>query len=151
MEIISSCFEYFYKKRKERERGAKITIHFNHTEEMNENMKLYKLLSLIVSLSLIISLLPKSVSAEVLDNDFVEVEAAPVDPTISLEGPRHKIDFVDESLDGKSDFIALFTEEFAKEILVKKFWVAVQVDQNNRVLKVVSQSNNGSVPIPYSL
>ena len=111
-------------------------------------MKYYqRQVSFVVSLLLIISLLPISVSAEVLENDFIEVEAAPVDPTISVEGPRHEIDFVDESIEGKSDFIAIFTEEYAREILVKKFWVAVQVDQNNRVVRVVSQSNNGAVPI----
>lgn len=111
-------------------------------------MKYYqRQVSFLVSLLLIIGLLPISVSAEVLENDFIEVEAAPVDPTISVEGPRHEIDFVDESIEGKSDFIAIFTEEYAREILVKKFWVAVQVDQNNRVVRVVSQSNNGAVPI----
>ncbi|MEK4520733.1 hypothetical protein NSQ95_16185 [Psychrobacillus sp. FSL W7-1457] len=111
-------------------------------------MKYYRRqVSFLVSLLLIIGLLPISVAAEVLENDFIEVEAAPVDPTISVEGPRHEIDFVDESIEGKSDFIAIFTEEYAREILVKKFWVAVQVDQNNRVVRVVSQSNNGAVPI----
>ncbi|QUG40214.1 family 10 glycosylhydrolase [Psychrobacillus sp. INOP01] len=110
-------------------------------------MKYYRQISLLVSLLLIIGLLPISISAEVSGDDFIEVEAAPVDPTISVEGPRHEIDFIDESIEGKSDFIALYTEEFASEILVKKFWVAVQVDQNNQVLRVVSQSNSGSAPI----
>ncbi|MFC4025086.1 family 10 glycosylhydrolase [Oceanobacillus longus] len=109
-------------------------------------MKFYRQLGLFVSMLLIIALLPALASAEISDDDLVEVEAAPVDPTISVEGPRHEIDFVDESIEGKADFIALYTEEFASEILVKKFWVAVQVDENNQVLKVVSQSNGGSVP-----
>ncbi|WP_170138794.1 family 10 glycosylhydrolase [Oceanobacillus chungangensis] len=110
-------------------------------------MKFYRPLSLLLSIILIFSMLPNSTLAEIADDDIIEVEAAPIDPTVSVEGPRHEIDFVDESIEGKADFIALYTEEFASEILVKKFWVAVQVNHNNQVVRVVSQSNNGAAPI----
>lgn len=107
----------------------------------------HRRISLLVSMLLIISLLPVSAFAEVSDEDFIEVEAAPIDPTIEVEGPRHEIEYVDQSIEGKADFITLYTEEFASEILVKKFWVAVQVDDTNTVTRVISQSNNGKPPV----
>lgn len=110
-------------------------------------MNIRRFFSVFLALLLIVSLFPVSSFAETNNEDLIEVEAAPLDPTIDPMGLKHPISYVDESLDGKADFIMLYTSEFAKGILVKKHWVAVQVDANNTVSEVVSQSVNGAIPI----
>lgn len=110
-------------------------------------MKIRKFFGIFLSLLLLISLFPVSSFAETNNEDLIEVEAAPLDASIDPMGPKHKISYIDESVEGKADFIMLYTSEYAKEILVKKFWVAVQVDANNTVTDVVSQSVNGAPPV----
>lgn len=110
-------------------------------------LKIRKLFSVFLALLLIVSLFPISSLAETNNEDLIEVEAAPLDPSMSPVGEMHKINYIDQSIDGKADFIMLYTSEYAKEILVKKFWVAVQVDANNTVTKVVGQSVNGAPPV----
>ncbi len=90
---------------------------------------------------------PVSPFAQSTNDDLIEVEAAPLDASIDPMGPKHVISYIDESIEGKADFIMLYTSEYATEILVKKNWVAVQVDANNTVTKVVNQSVNGAPPI----
>lgn len=99
------------------------------------------------SFCLIFSLLPNASSADYTEEDLIEVEAAPKDVTIDTKGPTKQINYLDKSIEGKADFLSLFTEEYANEILVKKNWVAVQVDQTNKVVRVVNQSVNGAPPV----
>lgn len=110
-------------------------------------VKIRKFFGVFLSLLLLISLFPVSSFAETNSEDLIEVEAAPLDPTIDPMGLKHPISYIDESVEGKADFIMLYTSEYAKEILVKQFWVAVQVDANNTVTDVVSQSVNGAPPV----
>lgn len=79
--------------------------------------------------------------------DFVEVEAAPIDITISIEGPRKQINYIDRDVTGISDIIALYTPEYDSKITVPQFNVAVQVDANSKVLRVVNPSINGNPPV----
>ncbi|MGY3714686.1 family 10 glycosylhydrolase [Sutcliffiella cohnii] len=109
-------------------------------------MKFRQLISLLVSVFLVLSLLPVTAMSN-FEDDLIEVEAAPEDVSIGTKGPTKEINYIDTSIEGKADFIALFTPEFASEILVKKFWVAVQINERNEVVRVVSPSNNGAVPI----
>ncbi|CAG9621156.1 family 10 glycosylhydrolase [Sutcliffiella rhizosphaerae] len=104
-----------------------------------------KWIKVLFALTLVLSLLP--VSQPSADDDVIEVEAAPEDITIDPVGKMKQITFIDESFEGKADFIGLYTSEFAREILVKRLWVAVIVSPNNEVLRVVSPSINGEVPI----
>lgn len=97
---------------------------------------------------MLLALLPPSLLiAAVEDGDVIEVEAAPLDPTIGTSGPMKEINFIDTSIEGKSDFISLFTPEFAPEITVKRLWVAVQVNSRNEVVRVINPSVNGAVPV----
>lgn len=110
-------------------------------------VKISKFFSVFLSLLVIVSFFPVSSFAETNDGDLIEVEATPLDPSIDPMGKLHPISYIDESIDNKADFIMLYTSEFATEILVKKNWVAVQVDTNNKVTRVVNQSINGAPPI----
>lgn len=79
--------------------------------------------------------------------DYIEVEAAPKDISIDIDGPRIKIDYVDRDVTGVlSNIVALFTRDFGKSIEIPKFNVAVQVDANNQVLQVINPSINGQPP-----
>ncbi|WP_193747727.1 family 10 glycosylhydrolase [Neobacillus niacini] len=110
-------------------------------------MKIRKLMYILFSFCLIVSLLPNPSFAAYTEEDLIEVEAAPKDVTIDTKGPLKQINYLDKSIEGKADFLSLFTEEYASEILVKKNWVAVQVDQTNKVVRVVNQSANGAPPV----
>ena len=110
-------------------------------------MNAKKLMSILVALLLVISLIPDTLQAAYTDDDLIEVEAAPEDITIGTKGPMKEIDFIDESFEGKADFLGLYTSEYATEILVKRLWVAVQVNDRNEVVRVVSPSIGGAVPI----
>jgi hypothetical protein len=78
--------------------------------------------------------------------DYIEVEAAPVDITIDPEGPRKQINFVDKDVSAVTDYLALFTGEYAPQITVSKTSVAVVVDIASQVTRVVNPSINGGVP-----
>ncbi|NOU74117.1 family 10 glycosylhydrolase [Paenibacillus sp. LMG 31458] len=79
--------------------------------------------------------------------DYIEVEAAPVDITINIEGPRKQINAVDKDVSGITDYVALFTTEYAPQITVGKTSVGVVVDGANQVTRVVNPSVNGGVPV----
>lgn len=79
--------------------------------------------------------------------DYIEVEAAPVDITIDIEGPRKQINAVDKDVSGITDYVALFTTEYAPQITVGKTSVGVVVDAANQVARVVNPSVNGGVPV----
>ncbi|MDQ0875556.1 hypothetical protein QFZ77_004215 [Paenibacillus sp. V4I3] len=79
--------------------------------------------------------------------DYIEVEAAPVDITIDIEGPRKQINAVDKDVSGITDYVALFTPEYAPQITVGKTSVGVVVDGANQVTRVVNPSVNGGVPV----
>ncbi|MDW2876493.1 MULTISPECIES: family 10 glycosylhydrolase [Bacillaceae] len=99
-------------------------------------------------LILLFSMIPVfSASADYTEDDVIEVEAAPEDITIDPIGKMKQISFIDEDFEGKADFIGLYTSEYAKEILVKRLWVAVQVNDKNEVTKVVNPSAGGAVPV----
>lgn len=75
------------------------------------------------------------------------MEAAPADGSIVVEGPRHPIKYVDESTEGRADYIALFSHAYGETITIPKFYVGVQVDHRNTVLKVINPSVNGAAPV----
>lgn len=79
--------------------------------------------------------------------DYIEVEAAPVDITIDIEGPRKQINYVDKSVSGITDYVALFTPEYAAQLTVGLTSVAVVVDASSQVTRVVNPSVNGGVPV----
>lgn len=80
-------------------------------------------------------------------SDYIEVEAAPIDVTIELQGPRHKIDAVDEDIAAHGNVVALFTRDYGSSLVVPQYNVAVQVDEYNRVLRVINPSVNGKPPV----
>ena len=43
------------------------------------------------------------------NQDYIEVEAAPKDITIDIEGPRKKLDYVDKDVTGVPNIVAIFT------------------------------------------
>ncbi|MBD0382976.1 hypothetical protein [Paenibacillus sedimenti] len=79
--------------------------------------------------------------------DYIEVEAAPIDITIEIEGPRKQINYVDKDVSGITDYLALFTTEYAPQITVGKTSVGVVVDSMGQVTRVVNPSVNGGVPV----
>lgn len=88
------------------------------------------------------------VTYEALENqDYIEVEAAPKDITVDIEGPRKKIDYVDKDVTGVPNIVAIFTRDYGSSIVIPQTNVAVQVDENNRVLQVINPSINGKPPV----
>ncbi|MEF3305815.1 family 10 glycosylhydrolase [Paenibacillus sp. GYB003] len=85
--------------------------------------------------------------AQAATGDFIEVEAAPADGSIVLEGPRKQINIINQDIAGKNDFIALFSKSYTSSVTVPRYGVAVQVDAGNKVLKVVNPSINGAPPV----
>jgi len=79
--------------------------------------------------------------------DYIEVEAAPIDITIDPVGPRKQIDWIDQDVGGKTDYVALFTTEYAPQITVAQTSVGVVVDSANQVTRVVNPSVNGQPPV----
>lgn len=79
--------------------------------------------------------------------DFIEVEAAPADGSIVLEGPRKQINYIDANLTGKNDYVALFSGQSGSTVTVPRYAVAVQVDASHHVLKMVNPSVNGAPPV----
>ncbi|WP_310225367.1 Ig-like domain-containing protein [Paenibacillus qinlingensis] len=102
-------------------------------------------------MTLLITLLASSwsitASAAISPTDFIEVEAAPVDITIDIEGPRKQINAVDTDMSRITDYVALYTTEFASQITVGTTSIGVVVDSTNHVTRVVNPSINGAVPV----
>ena len=73
----------------------------------------------------------------------VEVEAAPEDITVSIEGPRKNIDYIDQDITGIDNIIALFTRESGNTITIPKNNVAVQVGADSKVMLVVNPASSG--------
>ena len=44
------------------------------------------------------------------NQDYIEVEAAPKDITIDIEGPRKKLDYVDKDVTGVPNIVAILQE-----------------------------------------
>lgn len=89
-----------------------------------------------------------TVSYEPAENqDYIEVEAAPKDISIDIDGPRIKIDYVDKDVTGVPNIVALFTRDYGSSIEIPQTNVAVQVDAGNRVLQVINPSINGQPPV----
>lgn len=105
--------------------------------------------SVFMAACLLLALLPfyGGGRAQAAEADVIEVEAAPADGSIVLEGPRKPIDYINRDLAGLNNFIALFSESYSDTVTVPKFAVAVQVDASFRVLKVVNPSINGATPV----
>lgn len=87
-----------------------------------------------------------SISYKNPDKPHIQVEAAPDDISIDVQGEMKDIDYIDTDITGISDIIALFTREYSDTIAVPQYNVAVQVDQNNRVLKVVNPAVGNNPP-----
>lgn len=111
-----------------------------------------RLSAVTLAVSLLLSPVPLSSQAEagsgmsVSSSDLIEVEAAPEDNSIELEGPRHQIEYVDESTEDKADYIALFSHVYSESITVPLYYVAVQVSHQMEVLHVVNPSVGGMPP-----
>ncbi len=101
---------------------------------------------MVVCFILLLGLMP-SIMAANDSEDLIEVEAPPEDPTIGTSGPMKEINYMDENLEGKADFISLFTTDYGQEVFVKRLWVAVQVDSQNRVTRMINPSHNGQAPV----
>ncbi|SDE19619.1 S-layer homology domain-containing protein [Paenibacillus sp. UNCCL117] len=78
---------------------------------------------------------------------LIEVEAAPIDITINIEGPRHEIGYIDRDISGIDNTLALFTTDWGTSITIPALNVAVQVDAANKVLQVVNPSIGGLPPV----
>lgn len=76
----------------------------------------------------------------------VEVEAAPEDITINIEGPRKKIDYIDQDITGIDNIIALFTRAYDSSITIPQYNVAVQVGADSKVIRVVNPAGSTGVP-----
>ncbi|MCH1639952.1 S-layer homology domain-containing protein [Paenibacillus timonensis] len=81
------------------------------------------------------------------NQDYIEVEAAPKDISIDIDGPRIKIDYVDKDVTGVPNIVALLTRDYGGSLVVPQTNVAVQVDASNRVLQVINPSINGQPPV----
>lgn len=79
----------------------------------------------------------------VVAGNGVEVEAAPEDITVNIEGPRKKIDYIDQNITGIDNIIALFTRESGNTITIPKNNVAVQVGADSKVMLVVNPASSG--------
>lgn len=81
------------------------------------------------------------------DQDYIEVEAAPKDITIGINGPRIQLNYIDRDVTGIPNIVALFTRDYGSSIAIPQYNVAVQVDANNRVVQVINPSINGNPPV----
>ncbi|MGG6310387.1 S-layer homology domain-containing protein [Paenibacillus macerans] len=81
------------------------------------------------------------------NQDYIEVEAAPKDISIDIEGPRKKIDYVDKDVTGVPNIVAIFTRDYGLSLVIPQTNVAVQVDASNRVLQVINPSIDGKPPV----
>ncbi|GAA3411195.1 S-layer homology domain-containing protein [Paenibacillus hodogayensis] len=77
---------------------------------------------------------------------LIEIEAPPDDITIIVEGPKKTINYVDKDVTGISNIIALFTNEYGTKISIPATNVAIQVDANNKVTKMINPANGNSAP-----
>ncbi|MGG1555331.1 family 10 glycosylhydrolase [Paenibacillus ferrarius] len=110
-------------------------------------MKTSKSLIMLILLSMLAAAWSFPASAATSPTDLIEVEAAPIDITIDIEGPRKQINYVDQDVTGITDYVALFTSEFATQITVGQTSVGVVVDSTNHVTRVINPSVNGGVPV----
>ncbi|CAH1191724.1 hypothetical protein PAECIP111891_00076 [Paenibacillus allorhizoplanae] len=110
-------------------------------------MKKSKWLIMTLLITLLASSWSITASAATSPTDFIEVEAAPVDITIDIEGPRKQINAIDTDMSRITDYVALFTTEFATSVTVGTTSVGVVVDATNHVTRVVNPSVNGGVPV----
>ncbi|MDR6550504.1 hypothetical protein J2736_001691 [Paenibacillus qinlingensis] len=110
-------------------------------------MKQSKWLIMTLLITLLASSWSITASAAISPTDFIEVEAAPVDITIDIEGPRKQINAVDTDMSRITDYVALYTTEFASQITVGTTSIGVVVDSTNHVTRVVNPSINGAVPV----
>lgn len=80
--------------------------------------------------------------------DYIEVEAAPIDITISVEGPRKPLTVIDvPPAEAGGDFIGLYTRNYGSSLTVPATSVAVQVGPGNVVTNVINPSINGNPPV----
>ncbi|MEF3307840.1 S-layer homology domain-containing protein [Paenibacillus sp. GYB004] len=78
--------------------------------------------------------------------DLIEIEAPPEDITIVVEGPKKPINYIDKDVTSISNIIALFTPEYGSKIQVPAFNVAIQVDKDSKVTKMINPASGNSAP-----
>lgn len=78
--------------------------------------------------------------------DLIEIEAPPADITIIVEGPKKTINYIDKDVTGIPNIIALFTTEYGSKIQIPATNVALQVDANGKVTKMINAANGNSTP-----
>ncbi|WP_158606799.1 S-layer homology domain-containing protein [Paenibacillus ginsengarvi] len=78
--------------------------------------------------------------------DLIEIEAPPEDITITVEGPKKPINYVDKDVTGIPNIIALFTTEYGSKIQIAATNVAIQVDANGKVTKMINAATGNSTP-----
>ncbi|MDF2835178.1 MAG: glycoside hydrolase, partial [Paenibacillus sp.] len=81
--------------------------------------------------------------------DYIEVEAAPIDITITLEGPRKQLAVMDvpPAEANVTDFVGLYTRNYGATLTVPMTSVAVQVGPDGKVARVVNPSVGGNPPV----
>lgn len=88
----------------------------------------------------------KTVLIVYVEGDLIEIEAPPEDISIIVDGPRKRIDYIDTDVSGISNIIALFTNEYGDKITIPQFNVAIQVNANNVVTRIVNPAGPSGVP-----
>ncbi|MEF3306238.1 S-layer homology domain-containing protein [Paenibacillus sp. GYB003] len=78
--------------------------------------------------------------------DLIEIEAPPEDITIIVEGPKKTINYVDKDVTGIPNIIALFTTEYGSKIQIPATNVAIQVDANGKVTKMINAATGNGTP-----
>ena len=89
----------------------------------------------------------KTIHVVYVEGDLIEIEAPPADKTITTRGPRKRIDYIDTDISSINNVIALFTPEYADKITIPRYNVAIQVDENSVVTKIINPAGpNGEIP-----
>lgn len=102
-----------------------------------------KVISNTLILALLLSLLPLNVHAQE-DTATIEVEAPAKD---GEPAPTKKIDFVDQDLTGKDNYIALLSYRYGSRTGIdRNNCVVIQVDRDNIVKKVVNGATEEGMP-----
>ncbi|RAV11230.1 S-layer protein [Paenibacillus contaminans] len=102
-------------------------------------VKLYKGAALLQEQTVSLAYQPAS-------KDLIQIEAPPADITIVTQGPMKTIDYIDKDITGISNIFALFTPEYGASISVGAVNVAIQVNAQGIVSKMVNQAGSSGVP-----
>ncbi|MCM0649865.1 family 10 glycosylhydrolase [Clostridium swellfunianum] len=106
--------------------------------------KIKKILSIALTGFLMLAAFPAKTHA--INNGSLqgklEIEAASLDPSLNVQGPKKEINYFDVDVStGKDNFIALLSSKYGTVTgITKTNWVAVQIDSTNTVRKVINKA-----------